>query len=350
MEAAGTIGVRDVKGSAILAFSARVEGVTHDELRVATDSRSLVKVMSARGNAALVPASDAAVFSIGTLPADDESLRARLKPFLPVLDRSGYTATRALDAACDVAGRALADGPMDIGGLSGVLTRSLPALSPMCRGRCGVAHIDQGLFDLVGESAVWCPVDEDGHRTYVRTDQLLGAVAEHRIVARTELVRRYLRCHGPSTARELAEWCGISAADATRSLQESDVTPVRVNGRRTFVLTSDAERLRSVAEPAGVRLLPPNDPYLLGRDRDTLLPDRDAQKRIWKPTPNAGAVLHRGEIVASWRTNKKARHLRVLLEPVGKLSRRTLAEIEPEAGMVATLRGCETAELVPYSD
>src|SRR5687767_7381960 len=138
-------GMRNAHGSALLALNARVRDITPDVVDSLIASGDIVDVIGPRGADLLVPAADRAVFTIGTLPADDESLRARLRPFIRDLDTSGWTATEALRRATDVARAALASGPVGIGVLSGALTTALPELSPMCRGRCRVRHIEQEL-------------------------------------------------------------------------------------------------------------------------------------------------------------------------------------------------------------
>ncbi len=323
--AVGAIGIRDIKGSALVALHARVEAVTQQEFDEAIRRHAIVEVISARGAQALVPADDVAVFTLGTLPADDASLRVRLKPFLPVLDRAGHTASDALDRCIEVARQALAAGPVDIGVLSGALTRGLPELSPMCRGRCGVAHIEQGLFDMVGESAVWRTERVDGHKVFVAMD-----ISGSREDARAELVRRYLRCYGPTTAAHFAEWCGIGTKDAARSLDAAEAGAVEVDAS---------------PKVSGVRLLPPRDPYLLDRDRQTLIPDRDIQKRVWRAVPVDGIVLADGEPVATWRPSKKGDRLTLNVEPFAPLTKAVRAALEEEAANVATLRNCATVEV-----
>jgi len=54
----------------------------------------------------------------------------------------------------------------------------------------------------------------------------------------------------------------------------------------------------------GVRFLPPYDPYLLDRDRDLLVPQRAAQRTVWRASGNPGVVLVDGEPVATWRSRK----------------------------------------------
>ena len=63
--------------------------------------------------------------------------------------------------------------------------------------------------------------------------------------------------------------------------------------------------LRRQATAIGIRLLPPHDPYLLLRDRETLLPDETLQRQIWRHTGNPGVVLVDGKLAGTWRPQKK---------------------------------------------
>lgn len=337
MDAFAAIGIRDVQGSGVLAAHARVEDIAAGDLDALCVTGALLEVLSARGTATLVPAEDFAVFTLGTLPADEESLRSRLKPFLPVLDNSGYAAVDALEAAKEATAESLAEGSLDIGRLSGALTRALPELSPMCRGRCKVAHIDQGLFDLVGESGLWRHDRSAGERTYVAMD-----APTDREVARGELLRRYLRCYGPSTPGEFAEWCGISNADAAHSFTQAETVDV---DRRRHLLAEDVELLDAPPRSQGVRLLPPRDPYLLDRDRNTLIPDRYRRHQTWRAIPIDGLVLVDGAPVATWRPKKTRQHLTVAVEPFDVLERAAKDGLEQEATTIAPLRGCSSSEV-----
>lgn len=351
IETAAVCGVRDVQQSGIVAFRARIHGVHQDDLERTLHGRQLVKVASARGTIAIVPARDVAVFTLGVLPGDEDSLRTYLKPCLPVLDGSGMSAQEALDSVCDAAAEALADGPLDSGALSTALTRRLPALSAMCRGRCGSVHIDEGLFQLAGMGGAWCIGSHEGVRVHVRTDQWLAAAwraRPDRQGAREEMVRRYLAAFGPATPSEIAAWAAISPADARASLTAEAVgaVEVRVDGKRRWTSGADLDRWESPPEPVGVRLLPPYDPFLEGRDRSTLIADRDRQKRVWRSQANPGVVLADGEIVGCWRSRKAGKTLRATVEPFAKLTRHVVAAIEEEAQVMADLRDCAAAEVV----
>jgi len=97
-------------------------------------------------------------------------------------------------------------------------------------------------------------------------------------------VRRYLRCYGPSTEGHFAEWAGIAPVDARRSWQlvEPELVEVDLDDRKTRLNKRDVSHFTSVLTPSGVRLLPPHDPYLLQRDRETLLPDKTLHRRVWQ--------------------------------------------------------------------
>ena len=317
--AVAAIGLRDVQGWGVVMAHARAHAVTIDSLDAARAGGELADVVGPRGAGLTVPTADIDVFTIGSLPADEGSLRTRLRNLLPVLDAAGHTATSALDAAREIAMETLAAGPVDIGTLSGALTRGLPALSPLCPGRCTVAHISQTLFDLVGESGVWVHDDLGDRRLYVPYTPTMA-----REDARAELARRFAACHGPTpTAERFAQYCGISTKDAATSVVSVETVTAPVTG---------------------IRLLPPRDPYLIDRDREVLVPDVDARRRIYTPTPTDGVVLVDGEPVASWRARKGARSTyEMRIQPFAPLTHDDALQAECDA--VAALRRCERAEV-----
>ena len=337
LTAVGAVGLRDVQGSGALGLHARVEGTTGDEIPAGLADGSLFEVISARGADTLIPAADVDVFTVGTLPSDEASLRVRLKPCLAVLDRSGRSATEAMELAKAVARDALSLGPLDIGSLSGALTTALPELSPMCRGRCGVEHIEQALFDLVGASGVWRQSRMDGSRSFVAMEW-----PEEVDSARDELVRRYLRCYGPSKPADFAQWCGIGTPDARRRFGRLGLTQV---DRGRFLLSEDVERFRSPPSVSGVRIIPPRDAYLLDRDRAMLVPGRDHQRRIWRAIPTDGVILADGVPVATWRPRRTGSRLILNVETISPLSTGQRADLDLETAAVAELRGCTNFEV-----
>ncbi len=125
---AGACGIRNTPpGSAVLALHARLTGVTLDTLnRALTDEKSLVEVLSVRISPLLVPTPDAATFTLGALPGDEESLRGVLTNHVKVLDEAGISATAALERAAAVAHAELAGGMMARGALIAPRTAKNP--------------------------------------------------------------------------------------------------------------------------------------------------------------------------------------------------------------------------------
>ncbi|MCW2601576.1 MAG: hypothetical protein JWM02_3405 [Frankiales bacterium] len=110
-----------------------------------------------------------------------------------------------------------------------------------------------------------------------------------RDVALAELARRYLAGHGPSTARDLGKWAGITLGDARKGL-----AAVKVLGDQLVDLPG-----REVAPLPVPRLLGPWDELLMGwASREPVLGDRTGivtVNGIFKPI-----ALVRGKAVGTW--------------------------------------------------
>lgn len=332
-------------GSAVLAAHARIDGLPPDALeRALAGQKTLVEILGMRISPHLVPAGDLSVFTLGALPATEESLRAVLSSLASALKEAGMTATEALRRAAEAAWDALDGQMLERGALSAAMTRKLPeVLCPWCKG-CATRHVQEGLFRLVGVRGVFViAVRSDGGRVYARADQWLGDMSTgDETAARAELSRRYLRCFGPSTAEHFASWVGITAADARRSWNriENSLIPVETAGRRAWLHSDDLSRLEASPTPSGVRLLPPYDSYLDQRDRETLLPDKTTHPRIWRVLGNPGVILADGQVVGLWRPQTKSKRLTLTVEMLVPISHQTRAEIEAEAMLLAPYRGC----------
>ena len=354
LEVAGACGVRNTPpGSAALALHARVSDLTPDAVeRALAEDKTLVEVLGVRASPHVVPARDAAVFTLGALPADDTSLRASLLSLAPALERAGLPATEALEQAAEVARAELEGGMLARGTLSGAMTRRLPdVLGPWCAA-CGARHVHEMLFRMVGVRGVFVVSRAGKDTRYVRTDQWLGATPDgDRVGARAELLRRYLGCYGPSTAEHFAAWAGIATGDARRSWDgvADQLVAVDLDGGRAWLHAADVARLESPASPTRVRLLPPYDSYLDQRDRATLVPNKALHRRLWRIIGNPGVVLADGQIVGLWRPRKQGKRLIVTVETVAPVARKARAEIEAEATGLAPYRGCTSAE-VAFAD
>lgn len=366
-EVAGRCGLRNTPpGSAILGLHARATDVQPDTLeRALNDDKTLVEVLGMRASPHIVPRADVRLFTRGALPQDERSLMAVLSAFAATLKRDAITATDALAQAVAATYAELPPGPMPRGALSAAVTRRLPEpLAPFCR-PCDSHHVQEMLFRLVGMAGGYVLTRQGKQSSYVRPDQWLsGAIADGASVRdavagsrpnadatarRRDLLRRYLRCFGPSTANDFASWVGIHASEGAQAwdalAERGQLVEVKTAGRRAWLHTDDLKVFERAAQPSGVRFLPPYDAYLDQRDRLTLVPDKAHHKRVWAVIGNAGALLVNGEIVGVWRPQKKGKRLTLTIEAFGKLASATRDEIMAEAEAVGALRGCTSIDV-----
>jgi hypothetical protein len=363
-------------GAAAAALCARVDGLDAGWLDGALgDERNVVALYNPRTAMAIVPASEVASFAAALLPRDEEGWRLVLGRAIPPAGE-GIEPVEALAVALPAFEAALDGGPLSRDDLHQALRERLPEeLLPWCDG-CQSHHARRGLLVAACLHGRLCIAGRAGRQPlFARTDRWMGPASDPAAVdwesAAAELVRRYLRWHGPATPELFAQWAGLPPVQARASweLVAGELTEVEVAGRgAAWLLTDDLPALDvAAARAAGahsasggarsaagggdghddaVRLLAAGDPLLLARDRELLVPDRALRRRIWTAIGGPGIVLADGAVAALWRGRKRGRRLAVEVEPVGRaLPRRTLAAVEREAERLAPHRGCATAEI-----
>jgi hypothetical protein len=354
-DATATCGVRNSPvGSAQVALLARVNGVSQDRVSAALSERSLVEVQDPRMVPALVRPEDLAVFTIGGIGTDDASLREKFgRVAAKALAEADIRPIDALNRVIEAAHAELAGGVRGTAELSAALTARLPEPMSLWCERCGSRHIHESLFRLPGTVGIYCIAPRSGREVrYVRVDEWLGkeVPAVGSVAARDagrELLRRFLHSYGPATPGDFAVWTRNSAAHARQRFTElaDDVQEVSWDGRTGFVLRADIDELRGARPPSGVRLLPPNDPYLLASDRATLIPDTSRRTVVWPALGAPGTLVVDGAIVGTWRSQKKGTVLRVQIRYFDRPIATAAALIEQEVQLLAELRGCRTAEV-----
>ena len=136
----------------------------------------------------------------------------------------------------------------------------------------------------------------------------------------------------------MAGFLGTTAA-AVRPDRPAGLVRVRVDGRAGAVPAAQLDALRR-AEPADVvRLLPPSDPLLQGRDRDVLLPDAAHRKVLWRPLGSPGAVLSGVDVVGTWRARQRGRRLDVTVDEFRPLTSAEHDGVEAEVHRLRATRG-----------
>jgi len=352
-EAAAAAGIQETPGrTAAVALHARVAGVTPAGLdRALRQDRSLLAAWAMRGAPYLVPTPDAGVFTTGAQPVGEESLRVFFggwtASLAPVGVPLGELVTRAAAAAYQVLdGRQL---PVD--DLRHGIADRLPEIRGLTRPSGAHADLPEPLFRAAGQSGGVCIADTRRmtDALVARTDQWLGRSPPEPDAAavRAELLRRYLRCYGPSSPQAFAEWTLRGLADVREVVAAlgPELVEVRADGSVGMLLGADLEALESPPEPSGARLLPAHDPYLQQRDRERLLPDREQRRRLWRPVGAPGLVLLDGQAAGTWTSRRAGRTLRVTVEPFGLLSGPARRAVAAEADRIAPLRGADRAAL-----
>lgn len=198
----GACGIQDTPpGNADVSLAARLD-LDGPVVGRAVAERELLLTWSLRGAPHLFPPDDFAAFTIGARPADGTLQRLWGQP------------EDALVAVEGAMVSVIGDEPRPKGEVSAGVTALLPpALAPWCAA-CKVNHPSESVFraaPLLGRLllASTAPV------LLAKATMWVGADAQGEVDAvRTELVRRYLHCYGPTTPAHFAEWAGITKADA----------------------------------------------------------------------------------------------------------------------------------------
>ena len=336
---AGRCGVQDTPpGNADVALAARLD-VEGPVVKGAVARKDLVLTWSVRGAPHVFPPEDFGVFTIGAQPADGTLEELWGEPEHSLVEVEG-----AMVAALGEDVRSKAE-------LSASATASLPPeLTPWCRA-CKVHHPRESIFraaPLLGRLVLTstAPVLLSRAETW-----LGGDAGGHVDALRTDLLRRYLHCYGPTTSGHFAEWAGITKADARERWAALADALVPVQGdRKGFVLEEDLHSLGGPARVIGVRLLPAKDALLQARDRDLLFPDAGHRKAVYPVLGEPGVVLHEALPVATWRGAAKGRRYQISVAPFSVLAKGVWTEIEAEAERVARVRGHEVASVVEAGD
>jgi hypothetical protein len=364
VEAVRPCGLQDTPpGNAAVAAAARVAGLTPDAWRRALeDDKVLVATWAMRGSPFVFASADLRIFQTGLLPGDERTLLHLLTSGQrPEVEESGVSATVLVDRLTRRARAVLKGNPLARGAFGTALAASVPEpLRARYSDEERLSVLTLTVARLVALRGAFVLGPRVGRElSIVASDEWLAS-SSGRLdprEARAEFVRRFLRAFAPATADDLAWWAATSPDSESRlvlrewarglwSLVEPELIEVAVDDSRAlFVLAADAPKLASPAQPRGIRLLPPHDPFLMQRERELLLP-KAHHPRVWRAVHSPGVVLSDGAIVATWTAKKRGSSLAVTVEPLHvRLSTRIVAGAESEAARLAIVRGCRRTEV-----
>ena len=243
--------------------------------------------------------------------ADLPSVAAALRPFSEAdagkrvfdagkpLRAAGIPVLEALDVVAGVM-RDLVVAPMVKGDMSGRLSELLP--EPYLRRcvPCQATHSHEMTFRL---AALPAGLELRPGTSPPVLVPVPGFAPDAQPSPRHDVVRGYLRLHGPATPRQVAAHVDAPVKDV-RARWPSDAVEVDVDGERRWLLADGVAAL-DAGPVEGVHLLGAYDPLLQARDRDLLVPDRARAKELWPVLGRPGAVVVDGEVVGSWRAQQR---------------------------------------------
>lgn len=289
----------------------RVAAFGRDDLTRALEDRSVIQATLMRTTIHLVSRRDYWKLAMGIQRAQREW--AQRTQALPP--------ERKLQSTADELRRALADGP-----------KTVKELGDLAKG-------------FIGSLGYWVPlvrVPPSGTWERRRADRL--ALAEDWIgpVDATEeeglqyLVEMYLRAFGPAPWKDIANWAGISVADASRGGAGIALTRYRHEAGGELV---DLESM-TVADgdvPVPVRFLPHWDANLLVHARRTgLLPEQHRPRVFSIKNPfSVGTYLVDGRVVGGWSVKDG----RIVLDPYEDLGPRDSRAVERERQALEAFHG-----------
>ena len=287
-----------------------------------------------------------AALAAASRPLSDADAAARLAWSGPEQRRVGIPAVEAIERTADALVAVVTE-PMTKGAVSTEVTRRLPAaLLRECRA-CACTHVNEQLMRLAGLPA-GVGLDVDAPALLLvppPADRVRPAGPDP--AAAAELVLAVLRVLGPATGADVAAAVGTTrtafagAWDAARPA----LTEVTVDGATAWLPTGDVDALAAPPEPRPVRLLPPFDPLLAGRDRAVLVPEEEHRQALYRALGNPGAVLADGRIVGTWRP-RAGRTLALEVTTFAPLPGDVRAEVDAEAERVAAARGLTLGSVV----
>jgi hypothetical protein len=325
------------RDAALLALAARAEDVSRESYDAAVDAGDLVVAHIVRGAIHALAPGDHALYGRALLPRDDDEVGHVLGQQVQRLAaEKGFSPSAALDEVAEATADALSKRRvLDKNALHEELRQRVnPDLMPWCRS-CGSHHVAPILWRY---ATIKAGARLDSGRRY-------RAAKPGRAPAAAEAVRRFLGFYGPAKPGDFAEWSGILKRHAQRVWDEvgDDVDEVSVGKAKAWVLRADLAELESPPAAAGIRLIPPGDPYLQKPNRPLLAPDETLRKRMFRPVASPGAVLEDGRLVGLWKAKAKGKKSEFTIEKLGRFAR---ADVEDEAQRIARLRGATEAVVV----
>lgn len=329
-----------VLSAAEMSLWARTRGLHAADVETALwEDRTLVRVWCMRGTVHLVPSRDFSVFVRGCAGRAERDARwmARRGRPMDLIERMVQQIAKVLDR------------PLTRNEAADRLLGSLGTSKKIRLGRGWGKEADVDAFEVDGQTVSLggilgyacirgslCAGPPRGNQgTFVRPDAWLRDWRDLSVPeAEDELLRVYLRAHGPANVSDFAWWTYVTApaARAIWDRQKENRSPVSVDGRIGWVLRDDLPALkRARVRRPSVRLLPFFDAFLLGHKDKGHLVEAKHYKRVYRPQGwLSPAVLVDGRIKGIWSRERKGRRIVLRIEAFNRFGAEIREAIEGE--------------------
>lgn len=151
--------------------------------------------------------------------------------------------------------------------------------------------------------------------------------------AATLVLARYLAGFGPASRRDIASWAGVAQRDFAAAIDRLELVTYQ-DERGVELLDLPDQPLPPASTPLPVRFLSRWDQALLAyHDRERIIP---LELQPLKLTLSGDqTVTVDGRVAASWKLERSAKVVRVVIEPHCAIRRSARAEIREEAERIA---------------
>ena len=206
------------------------------------------------------------------------------------------------------------------------------------------------LIHTIGAREAICSGPNSGNEsTYVRAGRWIPNWKDMaRDQAERELLKKYLRVHGPSTLTDFALWMGLYVKDVKElwNQMRKEMIQVEVEGWKAEALEDDASDLeRAQVDEPNVHLLPNFDAFLLGHKSHRNVVDKRNHKKVYRDQGWVSPVLLvNGRAAGVWSYHSSRSGLEVRVEPFAKLPANLKSQVREEASRLGRFLGEERVD------
>lgn len=293
----------------------RVEGFRREDLLGALHQRQVVRATMMRATIHLMSAADYKDFRGVIQPALAKGMQSILKERTKTFDFANLEA----EARAFFGGR-----PQTFDALRKHLKARDPEADERAMAYAVRTHLP--LVQVPTETQWGFPAAAD----FALADEWLGTAISTESKPAHELVRRYLAAFGPATPGDAQAWSALSGLRPVFEELRPTLVTFRDERKRELFDLPDAPRPEEDT-PVPVRFVPEFDNLVLAHDdRTRVIADEHRPRVTVKNLQVLATFLVDGFVAGTWKVERKRKVAALILEPFGKLARKTLAELEKE--------------------